>query len=57
VPHNASAYIEFPTDYATQRNNIDNFYKTAAFPNVLCCVDGTVTTAPGSRGNWELAQM
>jgi len=41
LTHNASTYIEFPTDYATQRNNIDDFYKTAAFPNVLRCVDGT----------------
>ena len=31
---NASAYINFPTDDATQRKVMVDFYKTAAFPNV-----------------------
>jgi len=38
---NASAYIKFPTDDATQRKAMADFYKIAAFPNVLGCVDGT----------------
>ena len=37
----ASTYIKFPTDEATQRHVMNDFYKTAAFPNVLGCVDGT----------------
>jgi len=39
---NASAYINFPTDDATQCKVMANFYKIAAFPNVLGCMDGTV---------------
>ena len=39
---NASAYINFPTDDATQRKVMVDFYKTAAFPSVLGCMDGAV---------------
>jgi len=39
---NASAYVNFPTDDATQYKVMADFYKTAAFPSVLGCMDGTV---------------
>lgn len=47
----ASTYIKFPTDEATQRHVMNEFYKTAAFPNVLGCVDGTqiAILAPSSN--------
>jgi len=38
---NASSYIKFPTDESSQRKTMADFYKIAAFPNVLGCVDGT----------------
>ena len=39
---NASTYVNFPTDDATQYKAMADFYKTAAFPSVLGCMDGTV---------------
>ena len=39
---NASAYVNFPTDDATQYKVMADFYKTAAFPSVLGCMDGAV---------------
>ena len=41
LTHKASGYISFPTDDAAQRNNMDEFYRIANFPNVLGCIDGT----------------
>jgi len=41
LTHNASTYIKYPTDYITQCDNMNDFYKIAAFPNVLGSADGT----------------
>jgi len=47
----ASTYIKFPTNEATKRQVMNDFYKTAVFPNVLGCVDGTqiAILAPSSN--------